>query len=130
MKHRGNLSIVQILVLRCSLEVRAADEVRHRDGQPISARQWETIDISFASDTLPDQPTDVDFTARFIGESGDSLEVAGFFNGSSEYLRRFTPPSPGKWSYIHSRIGRRRRLDAFERLITVHDYAGQANFEY
>jgi hypothetical protein len=66
----------------------------------LSAFQWDMTDIEFEVDQLPDQPTNVEFSMILESESGKRNEVPGFYNGGSQYVIRFTPPSAGMWNYV------------------------------
>ncbi|MGB7347758.1 MAG: DUF5060 domain-containing protein [Pirellulaceae bacterium] len=88
-----------LLFLCLAVEVGATQTVVHREDQIVDAQQWNVIDIRFRAQTIPDNPTDVDFAAALKHESGKSLTVPGFFNGNDEYIVRFTPPVSGIWEY-------------------------------
>ncbi len=66
----------------------------------VSAQQWEVSEIRLAASELPAQPADVDVSAKFENTAGQSLEVPGFFDGGSDFVIRFTPPTPGTWNYV------------------------------
>lgn len=75
----------------------AIDKVRHSSEQhPV--RQWDVIDISFQASDHVESPVDASFSAVFKCQS-HQIKVAGFYNGNSEYLLRFTPTTEGKWTY-------------------------------
>ena len=77
----------------------AREAVRYERQKTITAEQWDIVDIRFHVASVPEQPVDVEFAATFSDRSGKSMAVAGFYDGGSEYVIRFTPPSPGEWSY-------------------------------
>ncbi|TWU54685.1 putative endoglucanase [Rubripirellula tenax] len=84
----------------------AVETVQHRTGEVASAHQWEVIDIGFQVETVASQPVDVKFSATFTNDSGDRLEVPGFFDGNKDYVIRFTSSFAGRWSYVtHSDVG-------------------------
>ncbi|WP_442512221.1 DUF4038 domain-containing protein [Novipirellula sp. SH528] len=65
-----------------------------------SAQQWEVSEIRLAASELPAQPVDVDVSAKFENTAGQNLEVPGFYDGGTDYVIRFTPPTPGTWNYV------------------------------
>lgn len=89
-----------IVLLACVPAAQGAERVSHQAGQSVAASQWSPIDIQFTIDRLFDSPTDIEFSATFTSESGTRLDVPGFFDGNGEFVVRFTPPSPGQWSYL------------------------------
>lgn len=72
---------------------RARESVHHDAQETITAGQWETLDIRFGVASVPDQPVDIEFSATFTDQSGNTVAVAGFYDGDSEYVIRFTPPT-------------------------------------
>ncbi|MEN8848301.1 MAG: DUF5060 domain-containing protein [Akkermansiaceae bacterium] len=67
-----------------------------------TARQWDVVDLSLRSKEKVAQKADVEFSATFTNDAGETQTAAGFYNGGDEYLIRFTPPSAGKWTYLTS----------------------------
>ena len=80
----------------------AGETVIHGQAAQIAASQWDVLDIRFRIDELPDNAIDVECSANFKSEHGDTLSVSAFYNGDNEFLVRFTPPSPGIWTYSTS----------------------------
>ncbi|MCO8120979.1 DUF4038 domain-containing protein [Stieleria sp. TO1_6] len=87
-----------ILGLLC-VQANAIETVDHQQDKALSAYQYDVIDIRFQIEPASSEPTDVEFSATFESDSGQSLTVAGFYNGESEYRIRFTPPAVGNWRY-------------------------------
>ncbi|MFC2113472.1 DUF4038 domain-containing protein, partial [Bacteroidota bacterium] len=54
-------------------------------------------------------PFKVEFSASFTGPTGKTMKIPGFYNGSNEWVIRFSASLPGKWEYItHSSV---KKLD-------------------
>ncbi len=64
-----------------------------------SARQWEVKDVTFTGPVTLDAPLDVGAVAEVLGPNNEQMRVPLFSNGGSEFVLRFTPPSPGEWSF-------------------------------
>ena len=73
---------------------------------PAEVLKWEVADIPFKASVKKGQdPFAVDFSASFIGPGGEILEIPGFYNGSNEWVIRFSASISGKWDYItHSSV--------------------------
>ena len=69
------------------------------ESSPISAWQWEVVDIRLEPSEIPLQPIDLAFSASFTHETGGSIKVPGFYDGEGIFVIRFTPPSSGVWKY-------------------------------
>lgn len=91
------LFLAAVLVLFTSVAT-AANKTRFSK-ETVSAFQWEVLDISFAVQESADEPFDQTFRAKFKDDSGQAVSVAGFFNGTKEYVLRWTAPKPGSWSF-------------------------------
>ena len=68
-------------------------------GQTINAHQWEVVDIPFTIKKSVEEPLKVNFSAQFIHESGEIMDIPGFYDGDNRWLLRFSPPKTGGWSY-------------------------------
>ncbi len=69
-------------------------------GDSGQATQWQVHQLVLnATEEYENAYTDVVVTATFNGPAGEQMNVQGFWNGDNEFLVRFTPPSPGQWSY-------------------------------
>lgn len=90
-----SLTLFQAL---CLLPGLAIERAAHGGDTPLSATQWEVSDLTFSVAQTPEKPIDVDFSA-ILTQGETQLTAPGFFNGGSEYLIRFTPPSAGTWNY-------------------------------
>lgn len=82
-----------------ALETAAARETLDYSPQPVTAGQWEVLDIRFKLSEIPQSPWGVEITGRFTAPSGKQLDVAGFYDGNRDFLLRFTPPEPGRWEF-------------------------------
>ena len=79
--------------------------VQHDRPKPVSARQWEVVDIRFNAGNIPQQPVEVKFSASFAHETGKLMDVPGFIDGDDAYVIRFTPPLAGDWKFVtHSSL--------------------------
>ncbi|QEF99105.1 Putative endoglucanase [Stieleria maiorica] len=99
MKNFFRFNLIIAVLTTLVLQSHAADTIDHHGDQVLSATQWDVLDVRFLVDTLSDRPTDVEFAATFTAESGERFDVPGFYNGNQEYRIRFTPASPGRWTY-------------------------------
>ena len=70
----------------------------HRE-EPVSAWQWDVVDIHFDTKNELPNAIDVRFSATFQHSSGKKTDIPGFFDGDGHVIR-FTPPLPGKWSFV------------------------------
>jgi len=70
------------------------------DEPATDASQWEVAEIRVESKALADDPFDLELTGVFTSSTGQAVEVPGFYNGERDYLIRFTPPTPGTWTYV------------------------------
>ncbi|MEM7385492.1 MAG: DUF5060 domain-containing protein [Verrucomicrobiota bacterium] len=93
-------SCLLFVVLFGLLPCHAIERAEHHRDRPAMARQWEVIDLCFKVSEIPDQPFDVKFSGNFEINGGAKVEVPGYYNGGREYVIRFTPPTPGNWSYL------------------------------
>lgn len=93
------IAAVMLGLLYClAFSTQAIERVQHHSDRTFRPHQWDVIDIRFRAETLPAQPVDATFSAVFRN-AGKELLVQGFYNGDREYLLRFTPPTPGAWTY-------------------------------
>lgn len=67
-----------------------------------SASRWAPVDIAFSADPGDRLAFDIEFSAEFVEESGESLTVPGFWDGGKRFVVRFAPPNEGDWSYVTS----------------------------
>ncbi len=89
--------IALTVIAGTALQARAIQSFSH-DIKTKTANQWETVDIQFAAQNLPEQPADAELTAVLTcGE--ETLSVQGFYNGGKNYTVRFCPGKTGEWSY-------------------------------
>lgn len=113
MKH---VVILFVISFCATLADHAAAVGSAEHGNPIESNQWDVIDIRFHADDLPTQPLDIDFFVQF--RSADhQITVPGFYDGDDRYVARFTPPTPGEWTYatqssLQSLDGKTGRLTA------------------
>lgn len=63
--------------------------------------QWNRLELTLESSTAYAHPDrDVEITALFLGESGATLTLAGFWDGGTRFAVRFAPPEAGRWTYV------------------------------
>lgn len=96
------VTMMSLMTAFLAVRTVAGDIVIHGQAAQIAASQWDVLDIRFRIDELPDNAIDVECSANFKSEHGNSLSVSAFYNGDNEFLVRFTPPSPGTWTYSTS----------------------------
>ena len=99
MSNMTNRVAASILVLLFCSTLAAVESTQHSEGDAITAHQWDVIDIHFAASEV-ENPLNVTFAATFTHATGGSNRVTGFYNGGSDYIIRFTPPSSGTWNYV------------------------------
>lgn len=78
---------------------RAIDTIQHDQPNRTTFPRWNVVDISFALDAVPDDPTAAEFSVTFQHADSGSIQVEGFYNGGNRYAVRFTPPKVGVWKY-------------------------------
>jgi Protein of unknown function (DUF4038)/Domain of unknown function (DUF5060) len=77
----------------------AQTSVQFQSGQDIAARQWDVVDVKFAGPAGITAPIDAEVAANFAGPGGERLKVPLFYNGGTEFVLRFTPPTAGQWKF-------------------------------
>ena len=69
-------------------------------GEGAQAVQWQVHEIVLsAAQSYQNAYTDVTVTANFSGPNNEQRLVAGFWDSGSRFVVRFTPTTPGDWSY-------------------------------
>ena len=64
------------------------------------SRQWRVTEIAMTSGKLYAHPVvDVQCIADFTGPTGESYGVPAFWDGGKTWRIRFSPTTPGEWSY-------------------------------
>ena len=63
------------------------------------ASRWGPLDITFSADPGNHFAFDIEFSATFVNEAGDSLSVPGFWDGGKRFVIRFAPPTDGVWEF-------------------------------
>jgi len=66
--------------------------------QPVSCAKWAVLDLPFAASAV-ERPLETIFGATLTHESGEKVSVPGFFNGSGQWILRFSPTLEGRWTY-------------------------------
>ncbi|MGI9240666.1 MAG: DUF5060 domain-containing protein [Verrucomicrobiales bacterium] len=99
MKTRKLLILLQAILVCGTSPILGIESVRHSNDQAIPAHRWDVVDIRFNVGEVPEQATDVEFSATFKSGDGKEIRIPGFYNGGAEYLLRFTPGSAGQWRY-------------------------------
>ena len=62
--------------------------------------KFEIIDITFKTKTNIKNPFDIKFNALFTSPSGKTQLIPAFFNGSGQWIVRFSSNENGKWNYL------------------------------
>ena len=66
----------------------------------LKARQWRIVELPLKAKTVHPHPfPDVRVTADFSGPAGEHYRIPGFLDGGNTWLIRFTPTTPGRWTY-------------------------------
>ncbi|TWT68789.1 DUF5060 domain-containing protein [Crateriforma conspicua] len=78
--------------------VLAINRVDYQEGA-VAGRQWEVLDIAFATATAPQQANEIEIAADFTGPDGTEIAVDGFDDGDGRFVIRFTPTKPGSWTF-------------------------------
>lgn len=61
--------------------------------------QWGMLELTFTGPSVNNPYQQVDFSATFNHNSGETRSVAGFWDGGDTYRLRFMPEFTGDWSY-------------------------------
>ncbi|MGA8041567.1 MAG: DUF5060 domain-containing protein, partial [Terracidiphilus sp.] len=69
-----------------------------RAGATEAVEQWGVFEASFQGSSNGNPFVDVTFGARFTLEHR-TVEVTGFYDGAGVYKVRFSPDTPGRWTY-------------------------------
>jgi hypothetical protein len=91
---------------------------------------YEMKDVVFtvAEESLDPEvnPYDINFWGNFHGAGGD-LHIPGFYYGGGKWILRFTPTSPGEWSYETRRngVGAHKSFRRIDRLV----YSGESRWQ-
>ncbi len=65
-----------------------------------TVEQWRTTMIELVSSQTYQNPfLDVDVQAEFQSESGRTITLQGYWDGSNSWKIRFAPTEPGQWTY-------------------------------
>ncbi|MEM6468884.1 MAG: DUF5060 domain-containing protein [Planctomycetota bacterium] len=67
--------------------------------QASELRQWELMEIHIQSESVQQNPFEIDLSAEISSEAGFKLAVPGYFDGGKNFVIRFTPPSPGEYRF-------------------------------
>jgi Protein of unknown function (DUF4038)/Domain of unknown function (DUF5060) len=66
-----------------------------------ASRHWQVQEILFTSAKTHDNPFwDVALFCTFFSPGGATLIVPGYYDGAGTWCVRFTPTTPGTWSYV------------------------------
>ena len=66
----------------------------------MNVEKWDTCEFEFVSGGSYDNPfTEVDLTATFTHEGGQTITVNGFYDGDNTWRVRFMPLEEGGWSF-------------------------------
>jgi len=62
--------------------------------------RWGVFELELRGPVAGNPYMEVELHAVFEGESGNSIQVPGFYDGEGTYRVRFSPPEEGVWSYV------------------------------
>ena len=66
----------------------------------MNVERWDTCEFAFRSETGYANPfTEVDLTATFAHEDGQTISVNGFYDGDQTWRVRFMPLKDGEWKF-------------------------------
>ena len=86
-----------------ALPVVAFAEPSETPPAPVTARQWQVVELTLAAQREYDHPFDfesVRLVVTFEGPGAEQLEVPGFWDGKQTWKVRFTPTKQGTWKYV------------------------------
>ncbi|MCC6454696.1 MAG: DUF5060 domain-containing protein [Caldilineaceae bacterium] len=84
----------------CAIPTEPPTIPRIAPGTSGEAAQWKVHQhVLNASQEYANPYTDVVVNATFSGPNAEQQQVQGFWDGGGTFIVRFTPPSPGEWSY-------------------------------
>ncbi|AZM49602.1 hypothetical protein DMB38_30920 [Streptomyces sp. WAC 06738] len=94
-------------------------------GPRLTAETWRPVEIPLHSTVeYADPYRDVNLTATFTGPGGRRLTMPGFWDGGDTWRVRFSPPSPGRWTYTTSTDRPDSGLDEHRGTIDARAYEG------
>lgn len=67
----------------------------------VTIEQWEVVDFTFKAKPN-NNPFTSNFIASFKGPENIQLEIPGFYNGSNEWIIRFSASQIGNWTFTTS----------------------------
>src|SRR5688572_30147091 len=64
----------------------------------MNIEKWKVFEVTLKAGIAGNPFTDVQLAGKFI-HSGDTITVAGFYDGDGVYKIRFMPQKEGSWNY-------------------------------
>jgi hypothetical protein len=64
-----------------------------------SCEKWQVMDLQFRVKETPPAPLEITFGATLRHNSGQLLDVPGFYNDDRTWVVRFCPSEEGEWNY-------------------------------
>lgn len=98
-----NKILTIILLCFCvSLTYAGIKKQKYASNKTVELAKYQVLDIAFKAKPGKTNPFTTDFSAVFTSPSGKQQQVAGFYNGKTEWLLRFSANEEGIWSYVTS----------------------------
>ncbi len=66
---------------------------------PEKAAKWDIFELALSGPSHGNPFTEVELSAVFSGENGQTFHGTGFYDGDGSYKIRFMPTAEGAWSY-------------------------------
>ena len=67
--------------------------------QTYTCEKWQVIDLEFEAKIKTNNPFTVQFGAELKNESGQTMNIPGFYNDNNIWVIRFCPPEEGTWTF-------------------------------
>ncbi len=69
------------------------------EGQNYTCEKWAVLDMVFTAGANTNNPLEAEFATELTHESGQTLNILGFYNDSKSWVIRFSPSIEGIWRY-------------------------------
>lgn len=66
----------------------------------IDVPRWQPHELVITSPAKPDNPFQVEFSAKAVGPNNAELALPGYYDGDGRWKIRFAPPADGTWSLV------------------------------
>jgi hypothetical protein len=92
------LRLVLVLNLIVTFDLVGQKSYDYRANQTFETAQYQPIDIVFKANPLSN-PLEISFGAIFKNESGNSLQIDGFYDNNNQFALRFSNAKTGNYSF-------------------------------